>query len=434
MNDHTTPDNIVDLDTEDLDTEGLDLAELPGFDAEADTEATSGEPLDVDMHEDRYHRLRLIQWWDQERLRSSKMLIIGAGALGNEILKNLALLGIGRTMIVDLDRIEESNLTRSILFRASDNGEEKAQVAARAAMEINPDIMAEGRSGDVNYDIGLGVFGEMDIVFGALDNREARVTINAACYKLGVPFIDGAIEVINGIVSVFTGAQDQACYECTMSELDYKLLNMRRSCALLTRDEILEGKTPTTPTNSSVIGAIQVQEAIKLLHADRDLPTLAGQGYFFNGLTHDSYIVNYQRREDCPAHEKLEDIRSLDRRSTELTGAEALAIVHAEVSDKAIVEFHRELCARLYCPECDRYDDYFQSLGRLTVKQAECPVCGTMREPELTHSLSGTEDYLDRTLADLGLPLYDIITGRAGWDMKHFLIAGDRAAALGTIA
>lgn len=429
MSDHTTPDNIVDLDTKDL-----DIVELPDSDAEADTQPTAEQPLDVDMHEDRYHRLRLIQWWDQQRLRNSRMLVIGAGALGNEILKNLALLGIGRTMIVDLDRIEESNLTRSILFRAADNGEEKADVAARAAMEINPDIIAEGRSGDVNYDIGLGVFGEMDIVFGALDNREARVTINAACYKLGVPFIDGAIEVISGMVRVFTGAQDQACYECTMSELDYKLLNMRRSCALLTRDEILEGKTPTTPTNSSVIAAIQVQEAIKLLHADRELPTLAGQGYFFNGLTHDSYIVNYQRREDCPAHETLEDIQTLDRRSTELTGAEALDIVRAEVSDKAVVEFHRELCTRLYCPECDRYDDYFQSLGRLTVKQAECPACGAMREPELTHSLSGTEDYLDRTLADLGLPLYDIVTGRAGWDMKHFLIAGDRAAALGTIA
>ncbi len=432
MSDHTTPDNIVDLTTEDLDADNL--VEPAGFDAQAATGPTVQEPLDVDIREDRYHRLRLIQWWDQDRLRNARMLIIGAGALGNEILKNIALLGIGRTMILDLDHIEESNLTRSILFRAADNGGEKAQVAARAAMEINPDIIVEGRSGDVNYDIGLGVFGEMDIVFGALDNREARVTINAACYKLGVPFIDGAIEVISGMVRVFTGAEDQACYECTMSELDYKLLNMRRSCALLTRDEILEGKTPTTPTNSSVIAAIQVQEAVKLLHADRNLPTLAGQGYFFNGLTHDSYIVNFQRREDCPAHEKLEDIQQLDRCSTELTGGEALDIMRTEVSDKAVVEFHRELCTRLYCPQCDRYDDYFQSLGRLSVKQAECPLCSTMREPQLTHSLNGTEDYLDRPLADLGLPLYDIITGRAGWNMKHFLIAGDRAAALGSIA
>jgi len=397
-------------------------------------EVTFPEPIDVDLHEDRYHRLRLIQWWDQERLQNARVLVVGAGALGNEILKNIALLGIGRTMIVDIDIIEESNLTRSILFRASDNGREKAAVAARAGMEINPDITVEGRNADINYDVGLGVFGEMDIVFGALDNREARVTMNSACYKLGVPFVDGAIEVTNGMVRVFVGGEDQACYECTMSELDYQLLNMRRSCALLTRDEILEGKVPTTPTIGSIIAGMQVQEAIKLLHADRGLSTLAGKGYFVNSLTHDSYIINYKRREDCPAHETLEDIQKLDVRSTELTGAEALEMARSEVSAEAVVEFHRELCTRLYCPKCDQYEDYFRSLGKLSAKEAECPHCETMREPDLTHSLNGTEDYLDKTLAELGLPPYDIITGRAGWDMKHFLIAGDREAALGSIA
>ena len=400
----------------------------------AEAGGTDPGQLDVDLEEDRYHRLRLIPWWDQSRLQNARMLIVGAGALGNEILKNIALLGIGRTMIVDLDIIEESNLTRSVLFRLSDTGQEKAAVAARSAMQINPDITVEGRSGDINYDIGLGVFSEMDIVFGALDNREARVTINAACYKLGIPFVDGAIEVTNGMVRVFTAAEDQPCYECTMSELDYQLLNMRRSCALLSRDEILEGKVPTTPTTGSVIAGMQVQEAVKLLHADRELPTLSGKGFFFNGMTHDSYIINYQRREDCPAHETLGDIRRLEHHSTELTLAEALDMVRTEVSPKAVLEFHRELCTRLYCPQCDKHEDFFGSLGKLTVRQAECPECGGMREPELTHSITGSEDYLDRTLAGIGLPLYDIITGRAGWDMRHYLIAGDRRDALGSIA
>lgn len=426
MEERPQADEALDLTADD----GLDVAETP----EAQMQVAPGQAIDVDMEEDRYHRLRLIQWWDQERLRNAKVMVVGAGALGNEILKNLALLGIGRTFIVDLDTIEESNLTRSVLFRAADNGCPKAATAARAAVGINPDILVEGRSADVNYDIGLGVFREMDIVFGALDNREARVSINANCYKLGVPFIDGAIEVLNGMVRVFVAGEDQPCYECTMSEMDYKLLNMRRSCALLSRDEILEGKTPTTPTNSSVIAGIQVQEAIKLLHRDRGLPTLTGKGYFFNGLTHDSYVITYQRREDCPAHETLEEIRDLDRRSDELTCAEMLQIVRSEVSEKAVVEFAREMCSRLYCRECDVREDYFSSLGKLTVKQAECAQCGTVREPELFHSINGDEDFLDRTLAEIGLPTYDIVTGRAGWEMVHFLIAGDRAAALGVIA
>src|SRR4029079_8337707 len=88
---------------------------------------------------DRYGRLRLISWWRQEKLRAAKVLVVGAGALGNEVLKNLALLGVGKVLVIDLDEIEESNLTRSVLFRSSDRGKSKAHAAAKMCAEINPD-------------------------------------------------------------------------------------------------------------------------------------------------------------------------------------------------------------------------------------------------------------------------------------------------------
>ena len=74
------------------------------------------ETLFID-DDDRYARLRLIAWWDQDKLAASRVMVVGAGALGNEVLKNLALLGIGTVYLVDFDRIEQSNLTRSVLFR-----------------------------------------------------------------------------------------------------------------------------------------------------------------------------------------------------------------------------------------------------------------------------------------------------------------------------
>ena len=69
-----------------------------------------------DFEEDRYSRLRLIPWWDQEKIQNAKIMVVGAGALGNELVKNLTLLGIGNILIFDIDSIENSNLTRSVLF------------------------------------------------------------------------------------------------------------------------------------------------------------------------------------------------------------------------------------------------------------------------------------------------------------------------------
>ena len=87
-----------------------------------------------DFEEDRYSRLRLISWWDQERLKNATIMVVGAGAIGNELIKNLTLLGIGRILIYDMDAIESTNLTRSVLYRAKDVGRYKAEVAAERAM------------------------------------------------------------------------------------------------------------------------------------------------------------------------------------------------------------------------------------------------------------------------------------------------------------
>jgi len=72
--------------------------------------------------DDRYHRQSLIDWWDQKKVAEARVLVVGAGALGNEILKNLALTGIGRVLVYDMDTIERSNLSRTALFRDRTRG------------------------------------------------------------------------------------------------------------------------------------------------------------------------------------------------------------------------------------------------------------------------------------------------------------------------
>ena len=93
-------------------------------------------------------------------------------------------------------------------------------------------MLVQEFDGNIVYDLGLGVYRWADVVIGGLDNREARVAINQAAAKVGKPWIDGAIERLDGVARVFDPATGP-CYECTMSEVDWKMLAARRSCALL---------------------------------------------------------------------------------------------------------------------------------------------------------------------------------------------------------
>lgn len=378
-----------------------------------------------DFEEDRYSRLRLIPWWDQDRLKNATIMVVGAGAIGNELIKNLTLLGIGRILIYDMDAIESTNLTRSILYRARDVGRYKAEVAAERAMEINPDVKAKAFIANIIDDVGLGVFRRMNVVLGGLDNREARLAINQSCYKVNRPWIDGAIEALNGFARVFVPGKG-ACYECTMTEMDWRLINKRKSCALLTHEQMAEGKIPTTPTSSSVIAGIQVQEMLKLLHADRNLPTLAGKGYVFNGLTHDSYVVEYQRKDDCMSHDTYEKIieKPWSARTTSLR--EILAEIRDELGEKAVLDFDRDIATTAKC-SCGESKALFAPVHKLKGEMLTCPKCGAQMTFDSVHSIAGDEDFLDKTPVEIGIPLLHIVGGRIGMDTTYYEFTSDEA-------
>src|SRR4051812_37233768 len=100
----------------------------------------------------RYARQELIDWWNQERLDEAAVIVCGAGALGNEVLKNIALVGVSRLRVIDFDLVEPSNLARCALFRESDIGRPKAVAAAEAISQLNPDIVVEAIHGDLRFD------------------------------------------------------------------------------------------------------------------------------------------------------------------------------------------------------------------------------------------------------------------------------------------
>lgn len=383
--------------------------------------------ISTGQQENRFSRFELIRWWDQSRLKNARVLVIGAGALGNEIIKNLALVGIGNILLVDFDQIEPSNLSRSVLFRESDRGRNKADVAAERARELFPEINIRPLCVNAVTDLGLGVFYWADVILGGLDNREARLAINQNAFRSGKSWIDGAIEGLSGVARVF--APDGPCYECTMSEVDWKILNARRSCTLLTREEMMSGKTPTTPTIASIIAAVQCQEAIKMLHG---LETISGQGYIFEGLSFYQDVISYKRKAECYSHETFLPVCNLEFGADSLKLGDAIKLVRKDLGPAAVLELRQEVLTGFSCPECETDFEYHASLGKVRESEAVCPECGEQRFPMLSHQFDGSEPWQHLTFAELGVPPFDVFIGRAGEQQKFFLLDGDRDSVLGT--
>jgi adenylyltransferase/sulfurtransferase len=372
--------------------------------------------------DDRYSRFRLIAWWDQEKLARSKVLVVGAGALGNEVLKNLALLGVGTAYIVDFDKIEESNLTRSVLFRSRDCGRSKAEVAAEALRDINPAMTVRPMLANIITEVGLGLFRDVDVVIGCLDNREARLWVNRQCWKVSTPWIDGGIQEINGVVKVFQPPAS-ACYECGMTEMDYRLISLRYSCPLLKREDILAGKVPTAPTISSIIAGLQTQEALKLIHG---MPVDAGQAQVFNGVTNQFYKTAYQRNPDCMSHETYPEPIELPLKASETTARELFVAVreHSKTSGPLRLELDRDLVVSLVNAGGE-HRRVMRSLYNVGMRDATDEKTGETLRPHLEHAVPENSPLADELLSDLGIPAYDIVRVNSASGEQVYLLAGD---------
>jgi adenylyltransferase/sulfurtransferase len=385
------------------------------------------KPLHIpNLHTDRLGTFEFISWWEREKVQNAHVLVVGAGALGNDVIKNLALMGVGFIYIVDFDTIEAANLSRSVLFRESDNRRSKAEVAAARARALNPQIHVQYLNGDVMTQLGLGVIRRMDVVIGCLDNREARLAINRFCYWVNKPWVDGAIQELLGLVRVFVPGQG-ACYECTLTEAAIRDLSLRYSCPLLARQNILLGKVPTTPTIASIIGGMQSQEALKLING---MPVEPGKVIHYNGLVNEMHTTAYVPRDDCESHWTYGEITELPARAEHTTLEDLLRIARADLGTEAVIELDQELITSLSCPVCHTLEQVLKPLSAVSFEAGHCPTCGTLRNTELTHVITGEENFLHRTLANVGVPALHILRAHNGQDYRFYELTGDLPEAL----
>ncbi|XP_062594248.1 SUMO-activating enzyme subunit 2-like [Saccostrea cucullata] len=145
---------------------------------------------------------------------SCKLLVVGAGGIGCELLKNLVLTGFQDIAVIDLDTIDVSNLNRQFLFRKEHVGKSKAQVAKESAMSFNPNAKIVAYHDSImSSDYGVDFFKKFDMVMNALDNRAARNHVNRMCLAADIPLIESGTAGYLGQVTVIKKGLTE-CYEC----------------------------------------------------------------------------------------------------------------------------------------------------------------------------------------------------------------------------
>jgi molybdopterin/thiamine biosynthesis adenylyltransferase len=412
-----------------------------------------------------FDRQERIEWWNQQKLSDSRVLIVGAGALGNEVIKNLSLIGVGHMFIVDFDTVDDTNLSRSVLFRSEDSrtGASKAYIAASRAKDLNPkkDATVNYLNGNAAWDLGTGVYRHSDVIVGCLDNIEARLSVNLNSWRTGKAWIDGGMWELAGSVSVYDSDPSKACYECGMTPDHYRLANQRYSCTnAVVKAKIKEGFEPTTQTTSAIIGAIQSQEVIKILHK---LPSFSGRRLMFSGNSrfyiednNPTYMIDLTQNPDCLCHHepKYPEINEISEAKSETKLADFLKLLHSQFGEEPFtIDLGRVFVISATCPYCGR----ITHVGRPKYKVLDtqivcltceviCPTCGfknigspdckncgqqDIYEPRLDtfHEISETSNQLSEfqefRLSDFGIPALQVLRVIQGEHEYCIELSGD---------
>ena len=356
--------------------------------------------------------------FEQQRVSAAHVRVVGCGALGNEVLKNLVLLGVGHIVAIDFDKVEIGNLSRSVLFSKSDADAHrmKVDVIAERLKAMNPAVEVETICGDVAYDVGLGLIQRMDVVIGCVDSRWARYCINRLCMRAGIPWVDGAIEELEGTARVFVPGQN--CYACNLGPEGLKDLARRMSCSGIIRRHEEVGSVPTTSIMASIIGAVQVQEAMKLVDKktfENEWTSLCGKMFYYEGQHLTTKLLDFQAYDDdCAVHDRWTPVRQSEL-TADTTVADALMMICRLLVVQQV----------LICLENDCFVDYVEERKNDRRTMVMCPGRAVESFIEKDEMLRGIPNsglyqhefreigdhfpYQELTLAQLGIPTNDVL-------------------------
>lgn len=364
-----------------------------------------------DVHDERYARQRLIGGWNQERLAAASVLVAGVGALGNEVVKNLALAGVGHLLLLDMDRVERSNLSRTLLFDERDIDSPKVVAAARAVARLNPTVQVTPLDGDLRVVLGLGRLHRCTLALGCLDNQGTRSLLSRMCMLAQVPLLDSGMWAWGGEVRAFL-THDDPCFDCTLAEAERTDLWVRFSCSGFRAAEDAPPE-PTTISTTAIVAGLLAQEAVRVLSGP---PPDNGRVLVYNGLSNKLHQTTLLHDPACPNHTPLEwtRVQHIATPAARLTAREVLNLAVAQTDAPPILHLGRDLVIAFDCPVCGAHEEVGHLQRLLDEATRRCPRCGTPRTPQITSSVAQTDAWADWTLARLGVPDGEVISVSVG--------------------
>nr|WP_170540618.1 molybdopterin-synthase adenylyltransferase MoeB [Ruegeria arenilitoris] len=222
----------------------------------------------------------------QKRMKTARVLVIGAGGLGAPALQYLAAAGVGTIGVIDDDVVENANLQRQVIHRDADIGMPKVFSAQQAMEAQNPNVIVRPYRRRLTGDIAADLFADYDLILDGTDNFETRYLANRTAVALGKPLISGALSQWEGQLSVFDPANNGPCYQCIFPEAPAP--GLAPSCA----EAGVVGPLP------GVVGAMMAVEAVKVVTGAGQ--ALRGEMLIYDALYGESRKITLSRRDDCP--------------------------------------------------------------------------------------------------------------------------------------
>jgi len=230
---------------------------------------------------ERYQRQMLLPGWGpdtQEKLKKSKVVIVGAGGLGCPAALNLTLAGVGHIRICDGDTVEITNLNRQFLHLERSIGKNKAESAKETLAYINSEVTIEPVVERITEDNVDNIVGDAEIVLDCLDNFTDRHTLNLCAIRKNIPMVHGAVWGVEGRLTLLH-APSTPCLTCIFPKAG------------------IQGEFPILGAVSCTIGSLQALEAIKYLTGLGTL--LTGRMLILDGSTMKCQELEVARDPDC---------------------------------------------------------------------------------------------------------------------------------------